>query len=189
MRPIETRLQDVIGQALYCVRYRVAPLRELRPTAFIHALALRYGLLGAAAVCYSVEPEHPAETVYAYEWSSEYGPLVSSHLRQELLHRFPLKVPSDRCVEIARLAHEALIDALPSPENGIDFAAISSAALDRHLARYSADIRREWPFWKAGYGEARFMQHAYASQRYAVAFLERRRAGLSEVSEIALLDE
>lgn len=189
MASIDTCLNEVVRQALICVRYRIAPLRSMRPTGFVHAMGLRYGLLGAAAVAYSTERSHPLDSMRAYEWSSGFRDLVQKEIVANTWPHFPITVRRRHIPQVAEIAQEVLHDALPLPLIPPDPARSLSGAVDRHMARHLREIRREWGFWKAEAGEEEFMAHAIASEAFALAFLNRQRHGLEEVAEIALLGE
>jgi hypothetical protein len=189
MRPIESRINEVVEQALLCVRYRIAPLRILRPISFVHAMGVRYGLLGAAAVAVTLERADPIESVYAYEWAAGFHHLVMEDIWEHTFPHFPITVRRKHIPVVASIAQEVLLDALPLPLAPHDPTEAAATAVDRHLVRHLKKIRKEWGFWRAEAGEEVFVNHALASEAFAVAFLDRQRCGLSEVPEIALLGE
>lgn len=146
MHPIEPRINDVVNQALLCARYRIAPLRVLRPIGFVHAMGLRYGLLGAAAITYAVESADPADRLFAYGWAVGFRARVEEHIQGHTFNHFPITVFRRHIPTVAEIAQEVLTDALPLPMTPTDAARNVAVAVDRHLQRHLRVIRREWGF-------------------------------------------
>src|SRR5437016_315760 len=108
MKPIQERAELALVQGLRCVQFRLPNRYSLPPSAYICALALRYGLVGSSAAYYAleiadIEEERELKNVFQY-WPL----MVAEHFRQEVSYRLPFTPEASASVSIGKLAGSPL---------------------------------------------------------------------------------
>lgn len=189
MRYIDQRTELDFRHALRCVEYRLPNREGLKPEGMRLALGLRYGLIGAAAVRHLLHcGAHDVENLVGraiYVWPE----LVSEHARNDALHRMGLPPEPESADEIGAWARQALGLVIPAPTAIRPLTVALSVAADDFLSDHRQEIVKGWNVLLKGRGERLFRETADVSVRYASSFFDRRKCGLAEVPEIALLGE
>jgi hypothetical protein len=189
MKPIEERADLATMQALRCVQYRLPHPLGMKREGFILSLALRYGLVGAAAfhhLLITTEEKDEQEVLVMMEcWAD----IVEDHAQWEIAPRWPFPYDQGIPEAIGSQAGNILRSFLPLYQR--------LYPLERSLHLLAADFTVtnrgliEGPWYKRG---RRSAQHAFRaaaadSIHFAKGFFDRRQADLDEVPEIALIGE
>ena len=188
MRPIHDRAGVTYDQALKCVRFRVPRWGEWDSTAYLTLLGLRYGLVGVAASHALVLSTDPGEE---HELMAEMRgwPDRVQGACEELRDRSGEFLSPEAARGVARCAYEPIEVYVPQCRCLGSLERSLALALDEFLDHHSRDLTHGTRWLKKRRAMAQARQNAEQSGRYALNFFERRRAGLEEVREIALLDE
>ena len=189
MRPIKRRTDEVLGQVLRCVEFRLPTEWELSPEAQKYALALRYGLVGVAAAHHlllSFAGEDEDEVILGLR---SFSRLVEDHLRGGIIARLPAPVGPDFARQTALLAQEPLTLYVPKYHRlwPLDFCI---ERIEEEFVLAHRDQILGHTLWLCRHSlSTRFQAASHQSGVFAMNFFERRTAGLEEVREIALLNE
>ncbi|MGV3615864.1 MAG: hypothetical protein ACO1SV_11065 [Fimbriimonas sp.] len=189
MRPIEYRTDIDFRQALRCVEFRIAPLRQLRPRGFTLGLGLRYGLVGTAAVHHLLQGATPEEERAVLESAIGWSQVVTDHIQHMAIGRLPMEVQTDVADHIGRLAQLPVHSAVPLLRRHCPLEVCLQIGVDDFIQSHRQDIRQGWGWFKGRSGERLFADLAAASMTVATNFHARRSFDLEEVREIALLGE
>ncbi len=189
MRPIEYQADVEFTQALRCVEYRLPRGEGIRPRAYLATLALRYGLLGAAAAHYLLDSTDSCEEPFVLESVIAWPKMVAEHVSIELGGRIPYHDGYEATLLLARWSKRPLQVTVPLYRRMYPLEVCLGAAIDDFAAEFEGTIGEGCLLWNKRKALRQFMVEAERSARYAMNFLERRQLGLDEVPEIALLDE
>ena len=189
MKPIQERAELALVQSLRCVQYRPPNRFGFKPRAYACALGLRYGLIGAAAATFSLEIAAPLEerdlnSVFRY-WPL----MVAEHFKTEMSYRVAVQLDELAPATIARLSSGPLKLCLALHKQFLPLSRILEIATEVFHRDHRNDVTSDhWLFARA-HSMKIFRSASSESLRFANCFFERQRAGLDEVSEIALLGE
>ncbi len=189
MRPIEYLADVEFAQALRCVEYRLPNGDGMRSAAYLATLALRYGLMGAAATHHLLSSTDPDEEPYVLESVIAWPKMVAKHVAIELVHRLPHPNRNDASLLLAKWARRPLVITLPLYRRLYPLEVCLEAAIDDFISEFERTISEGCLLWNRRKAFHRFMDDACQSAQYAINFFERRQFGLEEVPEIALLGE
>jgi len=189
MKPIQERAELALVQGLRCVQFRLPNSYALTPQGYVCALGLRYGLIGAAAAFYGLEiasltEERDLKNVFQY-WPV----MVAEHFAQEVAYRLPFQVETGTATLVGRLSGAPLRVGLALRKQFLPLQRVLEIATDIFLRDHKTDISSGLWLFKRPRLRKNFRTAAEDSIRFSVHFFERRRSGLEEVSEIALLGE
>jgi len=189
MKPIQERAELALVQGLRCVQYRPPNHFGLKPRAYSCALGLRYGLIGAAAASYSLEIADPVDerdlqSVFRY-WPL----MVAEHFKTEMSFRVAPQLDELAPATIARLSSGPIKLCLALRKQFLPLTRVLEIGAEVFHRDHRSDVTADhWLFGKT-HAEKLFRDASAESIRFANCFFERQRAGLDEVSEIALLGE
>jgi len=189
MKPIQVRAELALVQGLRCVQYRPPNRFGFKPRAYACAVGLRYGLIGAAAATFSLEIADPVEerdlnSVFRY-WPL----MVAEHFKTEMSYRVAIQLDELAPATIARLSSAPLKLCLGLRKQFLPLSRILEIASEVFHRDHRNDVIADhWLFGKT-HALKIFRDASQESIRFANCFFERQRAGLDEVSEIALLGE
>ncbi len=189
MRPIDYRVDATFMQALRCVEFRIPHGGRFKQRGYVHALALRYGLIGVAATHHLFLSCQANEQCEVVEMIDGWSGLVDEHVRLDLADRvaFPQSCSSAR--EIGRLAREPLFDYLPLYHRLYPLEIALMKTAEDFLERHRQEEWAGWSIFKRRQAVTAFRACAIESVTFARNFFERRQLGLQELPEIALLGE
>lgn len=189
MKPIEEQADLAFLQALRAVEYRVPRDENLKRSAQVLALSLRYGLMGMAATHHLLSTSDPEDEFEILTLMDEYTCAIEDHVRFEVADRLPFTLSPGLPTMIGRLASEPLRDYIPLYRR---FCPLNHA-LHVTSAIFSTQHRDaicEGWFWPI---RSRAIPHFHRSVAesivFAQLFFERRQADLDELPEIALIGE
>lgn len=176
--------------ALRCVEYRVPKLHLLRTPAYLLSLALRYGLVGAAATHHLLlEARNEEEVQDVLDAVSRYPDMVEEHLVQFVEERLPVLIQPEAPYMIGRIAYRPLSLAVAGFEQFVPI----EETLGKIARNFGQENRRAMfvrtPLFHRRRTLAEFQVVAEKSLTYALNFFERRQAELDEVPQIALIGE
>lgn len=177
-------------QALVCVENRLPRVGRLPEAGYVLALALRYGLIGAAATYDLLQNaeswEDEREVLgHARRWPET----VEEHVWQRVRHK--LKFPTDFSFPwmIGRLSFLPVRVTLGLHSKCWPLEKILPAASERFEADYRHLVSSGAPFFARRKIRQEFCTLGEKSVDFALHFFERRQAELEELPEIALLGE
>ncbi len=189
MTPIEYRVDHALMQALRCVEFRLPTNPLLQNPGYVNALALRYGLVGAAATHQLLVSADDSEVGPIQHASREWHRLVAGHVTVHLGHRIPSgrrPVDADQIGDLSGQALRAYL-AVYHRDSALDECLDEAAKV--YSARHHTEITKGWPWYRARRARNVFSTTTAESIRFASLFFDRRSANLEEVGEIALLGE
>ncbi|MEZ0325241.1 MAG: hypothetical protein ACAH95_05000 [Fimbriimonas sp.] len=189
MRPIQYRADVEFVQALRCVEYRLPKKDGFRPRAYLAALALRYGLMGAAATHYLLESTDSCDEPYVLESVMAWPKLIADHVSIEVGRRLGHDDSYEATLLLARWSRRPLQVTVPLYRRCYPLEVCLQAAIEDFSQEFEGPISEGSRLWNKRRAVQRFMDEAAQSARYALNFFDRRQHGLEEVPEIALLDE
>src|SRR5437868_3125289 len=106
MRPIELKADKEFMQALLCTEYRVPAVGMLRAPAYLLGIALRYGLIGAAATHHLlIHSDDDDEERGVINLAQGWPEIVEEHVRQTLRHKLPFHADPSVPAIIGQLAY------------------------------------------------------------------------------------
>lgn len=190
MKPIEERADAAYMQALMCVEHRCRNVGSLRGSAYLLALALRYGLVGAAATHHVLmNTGDTTEERWAYELALKFPEMVEEHMRHFVRYRLPFHID----YRVPRITGELAYQ----PVSTINRLYAYNYPLDRSLRaaaeQFTQDQKKALlkgvPFFQRRKVMQEFTAIAHQSVTFALNFFERRSYNLEELPEIALLGE
>jgi hypothetical protein len=189
MKPIQERAEVALVQALKCVQFRLPNQHHLKPKAYTCALALRYGLLGAAAAFHTLENANRLEEREVKSLFQYWPLMVTEHFCGDLCERLPFEANDSTACVVGRLAGVPMKVAMALRKQYLPVQRVLEISAEVFFRDHRYEITSEaWLFGKQRATKL-FNQVAIESVHYSLCFFERRRAGLEEVSEIALLGE
>jgi hypothetical protein len=189
MKPIEERAETAFLNALRCVQYRIPKPDGLKKPAYPYAVAMRYGLIGAAAAFQVMTNADTEEQRRLQHTFKSWPIMVEEHVLWNIMDRVPL----DEFVSVPTLVGQV-------SERPVRIASIMQRqryTLDRclELAQevfvrdHIEPITEGWGWFGKNAGLTKFREIGEESIHYAMHFFDRLEAGLEEVPEIALLGE
>ena len=189
MKPIQERAELALVQGLRCVQHRLPNRYAFRPNAYTCALALRYGLVGAAAAYYALEmadlhEERDLKNVFVY-WPL----MVADHFRQEVHYRLPHTPDGVSAGMVGKLAGAPLRISLALRRQFLPLPKVMEIATEVFYRDNKPELLSDVFILQRPRTARLFRDAAQESTHFAMHFFERRRAALEEVSEIALLGE
>jgi len=176
--------------ALQCVEFRVPTQGGLKSPAYLLSVALRYGLVGAAATHHLLlEADSETEVQQILDAAARWPDMVEEHLVQFVAAKLPVAISPQMPYMIGRLSYRPLSAAISE----FEFFTPIGHTLRAIATRFSKDYRRAMfvrcPLWQRRKTLAEFSTLSEKSVYYAINFFERRQASLDEVAEIALIGE
>lgn len=189
MKPIQERAETALSQALRCVQFRTPNRHGLKPRAYTCALGLRYGLIGAAAAYFTLEIADPHEERELKNVFRYWPLMVAEHYKTEIEGHTDTRLDEMAPANIARLSGSPLKVSLALSQQLLPLQRVLEIAAEVFLRDHRSEITSETIFFRRHRATEVFRQVSEQSIHYAMHFFERRRAGLDEVSEIALLGE
>lgn len=189
MRPIEYRTDLNFMQALRCVEYRLPRQGSMHRSAYMHAVGLRYGLMGAAASHFLLLGARDDEEMPLMESIANWPLAVEEHFRWEVMTRLPLDPTPLLPTNLANQAYMPVVTYLDMYRRLCPLDECLNSAVDRYVKENADEIRSGWSLFANPRPMRDFKETARESVRFALLFFERRQAGLEEVPEIALLGE
>lgn len=146
-------------------------------------------MLGTAAAFYALETadidEEPELKTVFQSWPL----MVVDHFRHEIAYRLPFEGEPNQAQVVAKLSSSPLRVSLALRKQFLPLQRVLEISSDIFCRDHRGDITSDsWMFGKLKTVKL-FKLLADESIRFSLCFLERRRVGLEEVSEIALLGE
>jgi len=189
MGRIEHLTEVDLTQALRCVEYRLPKAAGLKPTGMRLALGVRYGLVGAAAVCHLLSDAESGEERALLRSACRWPKMVEDHARKDALHRIGLPPEPESAAQIADWARKTMSAALAARESMLPVVENFREAINVITAAHRREIFEGWNLLARRKADRIFRLASASSVMFAHAFFERRGYGLEEVPEIALLGE
>ncbi|MBI3721281.1 MAG: hypothetical protein HY248_01905, partial [Fimbriimonas ginsengisoli] len=177
-------------QALRCVEYRLPKTYILRAPAYLLAMSLRYGLMGAAASRFLEQfAETPSERRRIADLAHGWAEMVEEHVRQVTRHRLPFAANPSVGTTVGLLADQPVSAALRLGPSCPDLDRLLTVSSDEFARLYRKPILAGVSLLRRWKTTQEFRRLAQMSIHFAINFHERRQAGLDEVPEIALIGE
>jgi len=189
MRRIEYLTEVDFTQALRCVEYRLPRSAGLKPTGMRLALGVRYGLVGAAAVCHLLSDAEYGEENTILRSASRWPKMVEEHARMDGLHRMGLPPEPESAAQVAEWARQTLRAALAARETMLPILENFRDAAEAAISEHRKEILDGWNILAWRKADRIFRLSCATSVAFAHGFFERRGYGIEEVPEIALLGE
>lgn len=189
MRSIEYQTGIDFEQALRCVSFRIPREPRLKPTGMFLALALRYGLMGAAAFQHLLSEATQAERSLVLNRISDWPQLVADHVQNVIAPRLGMEMQTEVARQIGLWATHPVEVCLPLFQEVCPLEVCLEVAAEDFAVEHGAQVRYGWNILFRKRSERAFREVADDSVAFAKAFFERRRYDLEEVREIALLGE
>jgi hypothetical protein len=189
MKPIQERAESALSQGLRCVQYRLPNRYPLKPAAYSCALGLRYGLIAAAAAFYALETADSTEERELKQLFQYWPVMVTEHYRQEITYRLPPGFETVDSTMVGRLAGSPLRVSLALRKQFLPLQRVLEIASEIFARDHRTEITSDSWLLARPRTVKIFRSAGEESVRYSMHFFERRRSGLEEVSEIALLGE
>ena len=190
MKPIEERADAAYTQALYCVEPRSRSMGTLGGPAYLLALSLRYGLIGAAATQHILmSTSTREEEKWAYELAARWPEMVEEHMRHFVRYRLPFHVDYRVPAVMGELSYQPVSTTLSLFNSCYPLERSLSAAAAQFAEDQKKAILKGVPFFKRRGVLSEFNQVSARSVLFALNFFSRREQDLDEVPEIALLGE
>lgn len=190
MKPIEERADIAYLQALYCVEYRARNMGNLSGSSYLLALALRYGLIGAAATHHillsagTVEEER-----WAYELALRWPDMVEEHMRHFVRYRLPFHVDYRVPRITGELSFQPVTTTLRLYHSFYPLDRSLHAAAAQYLQDQRKTLLKGVKFFHRRRVLLEFNAVSRQSVEFALNFFERREQSVEEVPEIALIGE
>lgn len=189
MRPIEYRTDVDFQQALRCAEYRPVRTPHLKGNGLLLAYALRYGVVGSAAIHHLLITSDAEEERLVLDAALSWARVVSDHFRHELAPRLEMEADGALAAQVGQWSQNAIQVAVPLYRRLCPLEVCLTVASEDFALDFAREIRRGWNVFLRGRAQRAFEREAEASVRFALGFYERRRYDLDEVPEIALLGE
>ena len=189
MRPIDDKVDVAFSQALRCVEFRLPVPGHMRRNGYLHALAVRYGMMGATAIHTLIGTLDRQERLVFFERLPVWADLVEEHVRWETIGRLPIEMNSSTPSWLARQSSDAVQIYLPLQRQNFPLDLCLDVLSEEYLKGCIHQINAEWPWLKRRAAVQMYRESAQESHRLAMNFYERRQCGLEELPEIALLGE
>jgi len=189
MKRIEHLTKVDLTQALRCVEYRLPRNLGLKPSGLRLALGVRYGLVGAAAVCHLLSDAEFDEEKGVFRAADRWPKMVEEHARKDAMHRLGLPPEPEGAREIAAWARQCLFLALDGRDQMLSLVDAFREATETMIAERRREILGGWNVFAWRKADRVFRLACASSITYAHAFFERRGYSIEEVPEIALLGE
>lgn len=189
MRPIDQRVEVAFEQALRCVEYRIPRHARLRRNGYLHALAVRYGVIGAAAAHNLLSALDRTDRIAFLEQLPAWCDLVEDHIRTRMVERLPVEVSGSTPSWIGRHAAECLQIYLPLQRQNCPLDDCLMLVAEDHLAMFGRRVRSEWPLLARRRAVHDVREVNRESVEFALNFYERRTHDIEETAEIALIGE
>jgi len=189
MKPIQERAESALFQGLKCVQFRLLNRLPLKPVAYTHALGLRYGLIGTAAAFYALETADSQEERELRAIFQHWPAMVSDHFRMEVAYRLPFESDEETALSVGRLAGNPLRLGLALRRQFLPLQRVLDIAADRFHIDHKRDVLSDTWLLSRRRTMKEFRAATDESVQFSLAFFDRRRCGLEELSEIALLGE
>lgn len=189
MGRIEHLTEVDLTQALRCVEYRLPRSAGLKPGGMRLALGIRYGLIGAAAVCHLLSDAEIGEERALLRSSARWPKMVEEHARKDALHRMGLPPEPASAAQVAAWARRTMHAVVAAREGMYPIAETFRDATDLVIAENRRYIFEGWNILARRKADRVFRLACASSVMFAHSFFERRGYGLEEVPEIALLGE
>lgn len=176
--------------ALRCVEYRIPRPGTFRTPAYLLSLALRYGLVGAAATHHLLLDARDEDEVQdVLDAASSYPDMIEEHLVQFVEEKLPVRIQPEAPYMIGRIAYRPVSVTIA----GFDKFVPLDVCLGRIGETFGRENRRALfvgtPLWQRRRTLAEFQVLAEKSVLYALNFFERRQAELDEVPQIAMIGD
>ncbi len=157
--------------------------------AYTHALGLRYGLVGTAAAFYALETADSQDERDLRNLFQQWPVMVAEHFQKEVAYRLPYDPDEETSLLVGKLAGTPIRLGLALRRQFLPLQRVLEIASDRYHGYHKSDIVSDT--WLLGRPRARkdFKLATDESIQFALMFFDRRRCGLEELSEIALLGE
>lgn len=190
MKPIQKLAGKAFLEALHCVEYRVPEMGSLRGSSYLLGLALRYGLVGAAAAHYVLlstgnEEEEQEVLGLAQSWPE----MVEEHMRHFVRHRLPFNADPTVPSIVGQLAYQPVGVSLRLFHFCCPLDQTLLAAADQYAVDYRRVLVGNCSLFQRRKIRREFYTMSAKSVGFALHFFERRQAELEELPEIALLGE
>lgn len=189
MRSIENQTGIDFEQALRCVSFRIPREARLKPTGMFLALALRYGLVGAAAFQHLLSEATRSERSLVLNRISDWPQLVAEHVQYEIAPRMGMEMQPEVARQIGLWATHPVEICLPLFQEVCPLDVCLEVAAEDFAVEHGPQIRYGWNILLRKRAERAFREVADESVAFSKAFFERRQYDLEEVREIALLGE
>jgi hypothetical protein len=189
MKPIQERAELALFQGLRCVQFRLPNRYGLKPKAYSYAMGLRYGLVGAAAAYFALEIADFGEEREVKQLFQYWPLMVTEHCRCEICYRLPFEADEAVPLTIGKLSGPPLKICLALRKQFLPLDRVLEIASDIFHRDNRFEITSESWLLKKAAASAQFREASKESVAFAAHFFDRRRAGVEEVSEIALLGE
>ncbi len=189
MNPLEQKADATYLQALYCAEYRMPRAIGLRPSANLLALALRYGLVGAAATQHLLLSVGSEEERGVFSFAQGWPEMVEEHARQFMVNRLPFNASPSVPPLIGQLAYQPVGVTLRLYRHFCPLDRCLEAAAEQFAIDHKKALIAGVPLFQRRKVLKAFREVSRESIRFARNFFERRQFDLEEVPEIALLGE
>jgi hypothetical protein len=189
MQPIEPRAGLDFDQALRCVEFRVPRQGDLRENGYALAVALRYGLMGAAAVHHLLLSTNDEDERLVLESAKCWSRIVNEHFRASMRDRLPIEIEGPMADSIGTISVLPIQISLHLYRRLCPAETCLATACHEFVAHHRDGIRRGWGWLGKRQADRAFQDSAETSLTMACRFFQRRQHGLDEVREIALLGE
>lgn len=190
MKRIEQKVGETYMMALRCVEFRIPAGSAMRTPAYLLALGLRYGLVGAAATHHLLlDSRDEDEMQEVLDAATCYPDMVEEHLVQFVEEKLPVSIQPEAPYMIGRIAYRPLSLAVASFDKFVPI----DVTLQRVARSFGRENKRAMfvgtPILRRRRTLAEFQVVAEKSALYALNFFERRQAELEEVPQIALIGD
>ncbi|MBS1716239.1 MAG: hypothetical protein JSS72_00730 [Armatimonadetes bacterium] len=189
MKPLEQRADVAYMQALNCVSYRMPRQGPFRPAGYLLALALRYGLVGAAATQHLLLSADADEENGVFSIAQGWPEAVEEHIRQFIAEQLPFQASASVPPLIGQLAYQPVGVALRLYRHFCPLDRCLEAAAEQFAIDHKRVLLQGVPFFQRPRVMRAFRQVTADSVRYALNFFDRRQYEIEEVSAIALIGE
>ncbi len=189
MRQIDSTIDSSFCSALTCAELRFPKAHTMPRVALDSSVSLRFGLLGIAASQFILKDVPVRDQPAIIPDLRFFGTMIAEQLERSRLSA-SAHIVSEHCVDNCRNAYSEMFDRyielrqMNGPSELI-LAVLVEEFNRRSLQKFSRGFLR---FWHRR-TEREFKSQAQKSLQYALNFLERRRYGVEEVAEIALIGE
>jgi hypothetical protein len=189
MRPIEHRTDVNFSQALRCVQFRTPKQGTMKRQAYVHAIALRYGLIGAAACHHLLLSSGDEDEGVILDAMAGWPLIVEKHFRWESMDSLPFLSSPLLPTVLGNQAYQPLVGYLHGYKRLMPLEDCLRFACESYIYDNIEDIRSGWNWFQMLKPIREFRKVADESIHFALAFFERRQLDLEEVREIAILGE
>lgn len=189
MQPRESSTESDFQQALRCVEYRVPLPGDLKETGYLLAVALRYGLMGAAALHHLLLSTDDENEMDVLERAKCWRQMVNRHFRTNLRYKLPFEIEPSLTDSLGTLSILPIQVSISLYRRLCPAETCLSTASHEFVAHHRDGVRKGWGWTGKRHADRAFQETAETSVRLACSFFQRRQHGLDEVPEIALLGE